>query len=922
MAVRFRVAPLILALAALAALLATPFLPVVEHTARYQWDSTSGDAALPLSPYRPERLAVTLDCAALRDGAAVTTVRSVDPGLRVHALTISEASGMLAVRTRGRELAIPLGTCRQAGVTITEAATTLTLDGVPARTQPGDLRPPVDGFSDPRQVPQISDGSVGQPGTVTAPAPTRTHPGIRAEVVADTQWDTSPTPLKLIVTGIAYALLAAAITTAILARRTPRTGPRGRLRLGLDDAAMAVVMLLGAAISGTTNDDGFIAQILRTRALNGRIGNFVRWTNAPEAPFGWFYDLYALWGRLSMEPVWLRLAPLPIAYAGWLIARHGLLPRLTCPTPPKAARWSLLGAYAGAWLVFGNSLRPEIWFATGIGAVVWLLAVAHDERRCAPLIGAAAVTGLTIGVGPVGILALAPWVCHVARVVRARRRDLMLLPTLLAAGASVVPLMFADQSWSGVVSATRARTAFGPAYGPAGELLRYRGLLDSPAARQIVVGLCALTLIAAIGWLWRHHERITGTAMMIVMTLVALPVVLAVSPTKVPHHFGAVLLIAAVAYAALIVAGPGTRAALSAGTVMVIALGLHHNNAWWELSALGQLWARVPRVIGTPAWYFVVMLAVTVAAWCWLSQPRALTVAIAVVLIGLYPLADFAQAAVRRGPHRYTLTSAAIAATGSTGCQLERTLAIEPDPAAGALRPTRGEDPFTEPGPAGLKQWRVSERARSGYFPLPEEVRQRRLPLVIAVDGLDRDSQIHVTFGSKSTALTADRRTLTDTSFSDIRILPPADATEFQLDVIPAAGQTLTIAQPRVPVTRPFIDLSDHSKIAVAWNLAFFAPCLPQPAIRDGRVDIPTHVLSDSQRPGNMSYASLNGGPFAGVLGLTIPTRVALYAPGDLYSAEIRALDLVELKPAYATELTPQRGERERSALADLPAVP
>ncbi|MDO5683590.1 MAG: hypothetical protein Q4G46_12295, partial [Propionibacteriaceae bacterium] len=112
--------------------------------------------------------------------------------------------------------------------------------------------------------------------------------------------------------------------------------------------------------------------------------------------------------------------------------------------------------------------------------------------------------------------------------------------------------------------------------------------------------------------------------------------------------------------------------------------------------------------------------------------------------------------------------------------------------------------------------------------------------------------------------------------------------------------------------------------VAIAWNLAFFAPCLDSPHQGNGRVEIADYVLSDSEQPGNMSYHSRSGGPFAGVLGLTEPSRVPLYATSDYTESEMSALDLIRLVPGEAVGhgLDIELGTRLRGGLERVPSVP
>lgn len=981
---------LVLALLAGVGMLLVPLAPVVQHTAEYQWRSADGPVALPLSPYRPEQLTLGVDCAAVGPdaGAVLTTVRAVDPGLRAERLDLTLSGGELVLTSRGTALrAAGAYPCSRLEVSFDATGTRVLRDGVLLVERPGDLRPAVDGFSGPARTPpdQVSDPiSQGEPGSFTrADAPT--VPGITAQLRADTQWDSSPSGLKVGLGIAAGVLLVAAVVAAVVADRPRRAfrwrGPGiagGFWRRHWDDALLVPLFGFGVLAGGATDDDGFIAQILHTRTMSGYLGNYVRWNNAPEAPFGWFYEPYSRWGAISGEPVWLRLLPLLVAIIGWLVMRHGLLPRLVA-RPGTWVRLALLAGFAGFWLVFGNSLRPEVWFGTGAGVVLLCVLDALQRRSRWPLLVGGLVAGLTIGTGPTGLLALAPFVVAARPLWRWLRRDrwagAAVAVCWLACLGAVVPIMFADQSLTSVLSSNRARETFGPVFPFWMDPIRYWRLYQSFAARQWTVYLAALALLVLGWWLWqgrrarrgrlgtlgtRENERVgvsTGVnrrvAGLVVGTALGLVVAMVLGPTKLPHHFGALLLIGPLAMAACTRlverdTGRGLAAVLLGGSVAMFGISLHGNNTWWKLSTLGLLADKNPlRLAGVPLWPFVTLLGVLLGVGIWRGRPTwlrarwrggraagAYAIAVAVLIGSQY--ANFAQAAIQRGPQRYTMASAALSAMSGQGCELARSLSYEPDPGAGVL-PSAAGSPFGGAF-AGLPGWAAnaaaSDRMETGWYELPAAVRSGELPVVIAVSGLDGGHRVRVEFDKGPVKqLSATRKTLGESALSDVRVQPGAGASRFRVvaesdgAVVPdpKTGRTeaFVVAAPRVPVTRPLIDLVQQQQVAIAWNLAFFGPCFATPVQAQGRVAIADYLLSDSRQPGNISYNSRNGGPFAGVLGLTVPSRVPLYARGDYDEPEMSALDLVRLDPRYGRLADPPVvGERVRTGWEPVPRVP
>lgn len=724
------------------------------------------------------------------------------------------------------------------------------------------------------------------------------------------------------------------------------------------------VFAFGVIAGGATDDDGFIAQILRTRTMSGYLGNYVRWNNAPEAPFGWFYELLSRWGAISWEPVWMRLLPLLVAILGWVVVRHGLLPRLV-PRPGHWVRLALLAGFAGFWLVFCNSLRPELWFAVGSGVVLWCVLDALHRRRIGPLLIGALVAGLTVGVGPTGLLALAPFVVAIRPLWRWLRRDRLRLAAVgvcwLACLGAVVPLMFADQSLTSVLSSNAARATYGPVYPVWWDPIRYWRLYQSFAARQWIVYLAALALLL-LGWrLWRARRGGTGVlpgvnrrvAWLVVGTALGLVVAMALSPTKLPHHFGALLLLGPLAMAGCVRLaerdrGRGFAAVLLGGSVAMFGISLHGNNSWWKLSTLGLLADKNRLAVGpVPLWPFVVLAGIALGVCVWRGWPSSLragwraTRAAGAYTLGVVVLvgsqyANFAQAAIARGPERYTMASAALSAMAGEPCKLARSLSYEPDPAAGVL-PGAGTPPFGGRA-AGLPVWAANpaaaDRLETGWYEIPESARRGDWPIVVAVSGLDATHRVRVEFDRGAPKrLSTTRKTLGDSELSDIRVEPNGGAARFRVvaesdgpaTADPKTGRIIpfAVAAPRVPVTRPLIELVQEKNVAIAWNLAFFGPCFDTPREAQGRVEIPDFVLSDSQQPGNISYNSRSGGPFAGVLGLTAPSRIPLYARGDYDESDMSALDLVRLDPRYGSVAAPPvTGERVRSGWAPVPRVP
>ena len=112
------------------------FAPVVEHTATYYWKAAPGDdaAGLPLNPYRPAKLQLTVPCSVLagaatggRGGPLVATTREGPAGSATD-LAVEVSDGRLLVRSQGQPLVSttrPWAGCTALQVNMTSSRSTV-----------------------------------------------------------------------------------------------------------------------------------------------------------------------------------------------------------------------------------------------------------------------------------------------------------------------------------------------------------------------------------------------------------------------------------------------------------------------------------------------------------------------------------------------------------------------------------------------------------------------------------------------------------------------------------------------------------------------------------------------------------------------------------------------------------------------------
>lgn len=915
-------------------LLAYPFLPVTEHTAEYGWDSAQGPAALPLSAYRPAELTLTLECATLPEGEVLRTTASSDPEVVQQALQLTR-TGDLVTLTIGEQVAeVAVAQCAPVHFT--------------------------------------GDGGTGPAANLSMPVVDALIPaagaGIRVDLTADTRWNTTASGAKIAVGLVALVLVIAAAALAARAGLGPRApaandaaapDQKGSTDGGSTDAGstpgsvarrhrfspwdLAVVLLLITAwlIGPGTDDDGFLIQIIRQTADTGYIGNYVRWLNAPEAPFGWFYQPYAGWAQLSLDPRWLRLPALLLGLWLWSVLRIGLLPRLARELGAGRVPVGVLAVGFGAgWWVFGNSLRPENLFALGLALTTWLTLRAVERRQVGPLLLAVLIAALTVGVGPVGLVPIVPVLLGVHRLGIADRRTGIMLATVgLATYGSVVLLMFADESWAAMVAANRVRADFGPVFSPWEELVRWTNLRNNQAVRQILV--FAAVVVAAtglIGW-WQRRRDARPVTRLLTWSAVGLGLVLVLSPTKIPHHFGAglgvypLLLVLAVAYAR---ADRRLAGLLGGGVVAALGLGLTAPARWWEYTGLGLLGDGRPEAVGGFELGWVVVAVGVLAGAVIAFGPRrraapagpgrpgraaaALLAPAVLAVVLVTQLANFGQAAVRGG---WSVGAANLGLAGD-GCGIESVLAVELDPAAGVLPAASPETgPAQEPaGPWGLPTWSAGPDG-TGWESPAYALSGRDSELVLSVTEPDMgrvtvqfDAGPELLLDGRADAAGELRATEITADLTDLRVRVPAGATTVRVRAAASEpAENFAVAAPRQPIRVPLTDLAERT--AAAWTLAFVAPCLQQPVISDGVAAETPFLLSTGLTPGSMAYQTEFGGPFAPVLAVTDPVPLPVTTTDPWRRGTwLDGLHLVRLDQRALARLAPtERTEVARSGL-------
>jgi arabinosyltransferase B len=722
---------------------ATPLLPVVQTTATLNWPQNGelNSVTAPLISLTPVDVTATVPCSLVHalppeGGIVLSTAPKKGKDAALNALFVVASSQRVVVTDRNVVLAsaprdqVSSPQCQRIEITSTQAGAFATFVGL---TDPAG-KPVRGGFPDPNLRPQI----VGVFTDLTGPAPG----GLRLSATIDTRFSTTPTTLKLLAMVLAVvstivALVALWRLDQLDGRRMHRLIPTRWRKFTLADAAVIFGFLLWHVIGANSSDDGYILGMARVADRAGYMSNYFRWFGSPEDPFGWYYNLLAVMTHVSDASLWIRLPDLIAGVLCWLLLSREVLPRLgPAVTSSKAANWAAGMVLLTAWMPFDNGLRPEPIIALGSLITYVLIERSMCASRLTPAALAVVTAAFTLGVQPTGLIAVAALIAGGRPILRilVRRHRLVgtwpLVAPILAAGSVILTVVFADQTLSTVLEATRIRTSVGPSQAWYTENLRYYYLIlptvDGSLSRRfgfLITALCLFTAVfimlrrkrvpgVARGPAWRLMGVIFGTMFFLMFT-----------PTKWVHHFGLFAAVgAAMAALTTVLVSPAilrwsrNRMAFLAALLFVLALCFATTNGWWYVSSYGVPFNNVmPRFHGISiSTVFFVLFAI--AALCAIGLhfasrdhgegrlARAVTTApipIAAGFMALVFIASMVAGIVRQYP-TYSNGWANLRELAG-GCGLADDLLVEPDSNAGFMPPfkTNGPGDYGPLGPLG-----------------------------------------------------------------------------------------------------------------------------------------------------------------------------------------------------------------------------
>ncbi|NLG56516.1 MAG: arabinosyltransferase [Rhodococcus sp.] len=741
-----RLTAIITGLLGLLLALATPFLPVNQTTAVAQWPQAGSmtDIELPLMSQAPISFAATIPCAAIADlpdygGIALSTAPAQGSGAALNALFVRVSDASVEVMNRNVVVAaapreqVESGDCAQITISSNIDGTHVEFVGLT-----NDLGEPITGGMAHDYRPQV----VGIFTDLEGNAPD----GLSVTVDVDSRFTSSPTLIKLV--AMIVAVLATIASLVALARLDGTDGRRHRRFLPAHwwkftavDGVVLGVLGIWHFVGANTSDDGYLLTMARASQESGYMANYFRWFGVPEAPFGWYYEVLAVFAKISTASPFVRLPALIAGVLCWMVISREVAPRLGRAVRNNSiALWTGGMVFLAFWLPYNNGLRPEPIVALGALLTWCSIERAIATARLLPAAIAVLIAAFSLAAAPTGLMCVAALLAGarpMVRIVVARHRQVGTWPLIApigAAGMIVLVAVFADQTYATVSEATRVRTLIGPNFEWYKDFLRYYYLfvetVDGSVARRfafLILLLCVLTTLfvllrrrnipgAAPGPSWRLLGVVFGTMFFMMF-----------NPTKWTHHFGAYAGIAgslaaltAVAVSASALRSRRNRTIFTAGLMLVLALTFAGINGYWYVSSYGVPWFDKTVSLGgresNTLFLILFAAALALAGWQYMREGYApppeksntkkgrrirkfaaapLTVVAAAMV--LFEVLSLVKGATAQYPAYSLARSNVNALTGQT-CGLAQDILVERDPNSGALTPIVGpEGPLEDP---------------------------------------------------------------------------------------------------------------------------------------------------------------------------------------------------------------------------------
>jgi hypothetical protein len=697
--------------------------------------------------------------------------------------------------------------------------------------------------------------------------------------------------------AIAWTLAVVCLLAAMLLVVPPH-GPRrvwASMRRGFDgaawhahlaDAVVALALVVWWIVAPVVWDDGWVVARERTFSASGGFSTYYDALGV-NLPLDYWVEWLHHWvaERTSSVPL-LRLHALAAVAATWVLCRWAYS-RVAAGVQRgwDPGLWALASAFLVGALAWDMAIRPEpvtALLVTGVAAC----AVRFVERETiVPLAVAALLVPLALTAHHTGVVALAPVLAILPRLVRWARHRLVGAATVaLAAVSWAVVLAFVGSDVGHRLADARTTSELGITTPWRSELGRYTLLDTFPFAtplRRASVALIGVALFAFVS-----RRRTERRMLDLPATMLAIAVVLlVVTPSKLPWHFGALAGLAALTVAAEVTRlrdeaarsrGWDARPFLAIGAVIVASAWSWSPSDHWnplDLRTLGWETRVTPFVsfstlaIALPA----IVLGAAVSIQLRRPPPRssapvAWRVAAWAAPMFAGPLILFTMVVLARDAVRsdgWTVTGQSLdSIVGRAGCGLGDDAVASLPGSASALTVASPAGPselaaWIPPAPVDVPRYEISSTSpETPWFALPGD---RRIGLLVAGSGLS-GGPLELQWGRRQgddfevleSDLLGDVQPRIETSpwtFIAASELPSPhpDAEVVRIVVTPSTAPRAPVAV-TAPVTYATTRLSGllgapAARTLVHPNLLLYLPCATQPRLADGRVEVPGYFV-------------------------------------------------------------------------------
>ena len=469
------------------------------------------------------------------------------------------------------------------------------------------------------------------------------RPGLHVSVEPIAQ-DTSPSASQVVLQIVAALL----VVTGILVTLEPRGRRRERRQLprpAAQDAFVAVVLVAYWVLAPLQDDDGWVRARQANSLVSGGFSSYFQHGGVNLPFITWFEWVQHFAVAHSGSILLNRLPTVAILAATWLVCRHCLSQLVgRGPGARDGAWWAAAAVFSLGAAAFGITLRPEPPIALLAAAVLACCLRYIAAPSLPPLLGAVLLSGSAIAIHPSGVIALAPLLGTVPRIVATLRQRLLpaagVLGVVLVGLGWMLLLLFLDSDLAHRQDSitTIQEGDASESQGPWRELDRYRRVLQlgsTPLRREFVAILLLTVAVALLGRLWRRSLAEKLPTLSIAIALV----VLVFTPSKWIWHFGTLVGLCAIAAGVELNRLAQSRRSsvigwLAAGVLLLSALWAARGSFQWTTYETGSPpgWNDVPY-----AWVVVGAGVLAIALAIWVLRGRmatAMLVAVVVALLG------------------------------------------------------------------------------------------------------------------------------------------------------------------------------------------------------------------------------------------------------------------------------------------------